>query len=181
MAVEDDYSTAQNSQHRQSMSISAISGHQAPQYRAPQSQQPRGPYNTYGQTDYSAYYSNAPTREPYLDYQYAYDAYHGFSDPSLYPSSAAMGGASSSNIYPGVSPQTIHPNSTQQPGLFYDYGGVGRSPGSQFYYPTHQAMMYPPPAHSPMLPSQLSNPSTLSEKKRDFQVRRVDDIPHSFS
>lgn len=170
MAVEDDYTVGQ---HRQQMGQSQPSGHPVnppiPQIRAPPVQQPRAPYNAYGQADYSAYYSNPPTREPYIDYQYGYDAYRGSTDLSVYSQANGMNGASASSVYSGT-PQ--HPNA-QQSGLFYDYNGGARPAGSQFYYPTHQAVLYPPSAHSPMLTNQLANPATLSDKKRELQVREV--------
>jgi hypothetical protein len=171
MAVEDEYTVGQqNGQHRQQLGQQQqSSGHPAnptvPQIRAPPVQQPRTPYNAYGQADYSAYYSNAPTREAYMDYQYGYDAYRGSADHSVYPPANTMNGTSASSVYSGT-PQ--HPNA-QQSGLFYDYNGAARPAGSQFYYPAHQAVMYPP-AHSPMLANQLANPATLSDKKRELQV-----------
>lgn len=84
----------------------------------------------------------------------------------------------SANMYTGVSPQTMHANAVadfnrQQSGLFYDYTAQARPPGSQYYYPTHQTMLYPTmPSHSPMPTPQLSaaTPATLSDKKRDLQV-----------
>jgi hypothetical protein len=169
MVVEDDYGVGQqNGQHRQQMGQAQSSSHMAnpalPQIRAPHI---RTPYNAYSQADYSAYYSNPPTREPYIDYQYGYDAYRGSTDLSTYPANG-MNGTSASGIYSGT-PQ--HP-SGQQSGLFYDYNGVARPPGSQFYYPAHQAVLYPPPTHSPML-NQLTNHTTLSDKKRELQVCQV--------
>ena len=59
-------------------------------------------------------------------------------------------------------------------GLLYKEYSTGQAhPGSQYYYPTHQPILYPMiPSHSPMTTPQLSTtiPATLSEKKRDLQV-----------
>jgi hypothetical protein len=169
MAVEDDYNPSQSYRHQPAMS----QGQPTPQVRAPPPmQQSRGPYAGYAhQTDYSAYYPNSSG----MEYVYPYG---NTTDPSLYASSAGMNNGTSANIYPGVSPQTIHPSAVadfnrQQSGLFYDYTGQARPPGSQYYYPTHQAMLYPTmPSHSPIPTPQLSaaTPATLSDKKRDLQV-----------
>jgi hypothetical protein len=177
MAVEDDYSTQQNRQQGGS-SLATPSHVSNPQIRAPPPMpQSRAPYNTYPQADYGGYYSNPPGRESYMEYPYGYDAYRGTSDPSLYPS-PGMSSTSPQSLYPGIAPQNLHPSSVadmhrQQPGLFYDYGAASRPPGSQFYYASHQAMMYPP-THSPMMTTQLgtSNPATLADKKRELQVCR---------
>ncbi|KII88482.1 hypothetical protein PLICRDRAFT_110391 [Plicaturopsis crispa FD-325 SS-3] len=157
MAVEDDYGVGQqNGQYRQG-AVAPGQGNGVSARGPPPMQQPRPPYNGYPGADYSAYYSNQPGREPYMDYQYGY----GTADPSLYGSS---NGTSPASLYPGVSPQTMHPSAGQQPGVFYDYAGQAR------YYPT-QAMMYPP-SHSPMMTPQLASasPATLSDKKRELQV-----------
>jgi hypothetical protein len=89
-----------------------------------------------------------------------------------------MANGTSASLYPGLSPQTLHPNTMadfnrQQSGLFFDYTGQARPTGSQYYYPTHQAMLYPTMhSHSTMPTPQLSaaTPATLSDKKRDLQV-----------
>lgn len=153
MAVEDDYSYRQQTQ-----------GQTAPQVRAPppMQQQNRGPYNGYVQADYSAYYANGNGVE------YAYP-YGNNTDPSLYAASAGItNGTSNGSMYPGVSPQTMHPTAVaeynrQQASLYYDY--------PRHYYPGHQAMLYPT-MPSPMPTPQLSaaTPATLSDKKRDLQV-----------
>lgn len=171
MAVEDDYS---GQQYRGQ--ATGPQGQSAPQGRAQQSvQQGRGAYNGYTQADYGAYYSNGSG----LEYGYPYG---NMPDPSQYASSPGMAnGSSPASIYPGVSPQAMHPNAVndfnrQQPGLFYDYTGQARPAGSQYYYPTHQAMMYPTmSSHSPMPTPQLSaaTPATLSDKKRDLQVCHI--------
>lgn len=171
MAVEDDYNV-QNRQHgASSQSTSAQTSHP----RAHPMPQPR-PYSGYPQADYPGYYSVPAGRESYVEYPYGYDAYRGPSDPSLYASSG-VSSASPAAMYPGVSPQTLHPNAVadmqrQQAGMFYDYAAASRPPGSQFYYPTHQAVMFPAPAHSPMITPQLaaSNPATLADKKREMQA-----------
>jgi hypothetical protein len=166
MAVEDDYSS--NQQYRQQAAVSP--NQPAPQVRVPPPmQQPRGPYNGYAQTDY-AYYPNSNG----MEYGYSYS---NTADPSIYASAGLANGASA-NMYTGVSPQTMHANAVvdfnrQQSGLFYDYTAQARPPGSQYYYPTHQTMLYPTmPSHSPMPTPQLSaaTPATLSDKKRDLQV-----------
>jgi hypothetical protein len=166
MAVEDSYNGAQQNAQQ------SISGIPALQHQV---HQPRTGYHAYGQADYSAYYNNPPARESYVDYPYGYDAYRTSSDPTLYPSSVTLA-ASPSSVYPGVSSLTLHPNA-QQPGVFYDYHGAAHPPSSQFYYPAHQAVMYPP-AHSPLPTSQLSNPATLAEKKRELQVRSIAYLLH---
>ena len=163
MVVEDDYNS--NQQYRQQ----AAGSQSQPtlQVRVPM-QQARGPYNGYAQTEYSAYYPNSNGME------YAYP-YTNTADPSLYASAGLANGASA-NMYSGVSPQTMHASAVadfnrQQPGLFYDYTAQARPPGSQYYYPAHQTIMYPT-MHSPMPTPQLSaaTPATLSDKKRDLQV-----------
>jgi hypothetical protein len=165
MAVEDDYNSSQH--YRQQPAGST------PQVRAPPHMtQGRGPYSGYTPTDYSTYYPSSG-----LDYGYPYS---NTADPSLYASSAGLAnGASAANMYSGVSPQTMHPSAVadfnrQQSGLFYDYTGQqARPPASQYYYPTHQGLLYPTmPSHSPMPTPQLSAaiPATLSDKKRDLQA-----------
>ncbi|THH16351.1 hypothetical protein EW146_g4279 [Bondarzewia mesenterica] len=167
MAVEDDYGVAQQgSPYRQQPSSNQpapASGvnPSVPQIRGPPPmQQPRGPYNVYAQTDYATYYSGQPSgRESYVDYSYPYDAYRGTPDPSLYASTSLGTATSPVNVYPS------------QPGVFYDYSGPARPPGSQFYYPTQPMVYHAPPSHSPMLTPQLaaSVPATLSDKKRELQ------------
>lgn len=155
MAVEDDYQV-----HQQRNQVLQPPPHSRGPHPMPQ---PR-PYNGYPQPDYNAYYlAHAP--EPYIDYQYGYS----HSDPSLY-ASPGMNAASSASLYPGVAPQVPHPGNVPdmhrtQPGIFFDYGGA--QPASQYYYPTHQAVMYAPP--TPMITPQT--PATLADKKRELQVR----------
>lgn len=168
MAVEDDYNSGQ--QYRHHMGSQA---QPAPQVRAPPPiQQARGPYNSYAQTDYSTYYPNSNG----MEYGYPYGT---TADPSLYATSPGIAnGTSPANIYPGLSPQAIHPSAVaeftrQQSGLFFDYTGQARPAGSQYYYPAHQAMLYPTmPSHSSMPTPQLSvaTSATLSDKKRDLQA-----------
>ncbi|KAF8350692.1 armadillo-type protein [Amanita rubescens] len=56
------------------------------------------------------------------------------------------------------------------PGLFYDYIPGARPHGSQYFYPHHQPVMYPP-THSPIINPQLSSPNqgAIIDKKRDLQ------------
>jgi hypothetical protein len=126
-------------------------------------QHPRSPYPAYS-PDYSAYYQNAPTREQYMEYAYGYDAYRGSPERPLFANSGGMTGASSGNVYAGMSSQTLLPTAQH-----YEYGGSARPPGSPFYYPAYQNLMYSP-AHSPMLAAQLATPTSLSDKKREMQV-----------
>lgn len=152
MAVEEDY----GGQYRQQGVVSQ--GQSAAPVRG-LVQQGRGPYSGYAQQDYTGYYSGSG-----VEYGYSY----GNTGGDLYASSAGM--ANGASPYP-VSP-VIGDFNRQQPGVFYDYSGQAR-PGSQYYFPSHQAMMYPTmPNHSPMPTPQLSAavPATLSEKKRDLQV-----------
>jgi hypothetical protein len=148
MAVEDDHDVQQT---RQYQSVS----HGAPPM-------PPRPYGAYPQADYNPYYA-VPPRDPYTDFSYGY----GPTDATIYPSPASPG-----SLYPPVGPQGMHLNTipdihrTQQ-GVFFDYGAAAH-PVSQFYYPTHQPVMYPPPTHSPMTAPQV--PATLADKKREMQV-----------
>lgn len=166
MAVEDDYSGGR----QLTSQVSGIVGGGNPHIRAPPVHPMRTPYG-YPQTDYPNYYTNGHNRETYVDYSYAYDAYRGASDSSLYGVSTGMGGTSPANLYPTMTPQTVHANAVadmhrQQPGLFFDYGAAQRH-GSQYYYPTHQPMMYAP-SHSPMLTPQMAtaNPASVVDKKQ---------------
>jgi hypothetical protein len=169
MAVEDDY-TGQGNSYRQA-NVSQHGQFSVPQIRAPLQVQARSPYSGYPQPEYAAaYYPGAPGSFPY-------DAYRNGSDPSLYASSPAIGAANSPQaMYHGVGPQALHPHSVadlhnSQSAVFYDYSGSARQPGSQFYYPPHQALMYhAAPSHSPMLSPSV--PSSLTDKKRgELQVR----------
>jgi hypothetical protein len=70
-------------------------------------------------------------------------------------------------------PSAVADFTRQQSGVFFDYTGQPRPGGSQYYYPTHQAMLYPTmSSHSAMPTPQLSaaTPATLSDKKRDLQA-----------
>jgi len=157
MAVEDEYGAGRQQFHSpQSMPGQGLN----PQMHLPHTlQAPRTPYTNYPQADYSQYY-NGPGREPYTEYQYGHDAYRGTSDPSLFSSPSGMSGTSP-NMYLNLSPAELH---RPQPGIFFDYVAAARPPISQFYYPGHQAIIYPPPSHSPMLTPQLI------DKKWEFQV-----------
>jgi hypothetical protein len=154
MAVEDDH----GQYRKQSSQSNGVASHSAaaPQVRAPPLMvQGRAPYGSYPQADYSSYYTNGATRDHYMDYGYAYSTQ---ADPSLYPSSAGMNNTSTGSLYPGVSPQALHPNASagQQTNIYYDYSASARSP-SQYYYPAHQPIMYPTiPPLSPMPTPQLS-------------------------
>ncbi|KAF8844947.1 hypothetical protein BDN67DRAFT_893991 [Paxillus ammoniavirescens] len=169
MAVEEDHVNNHYRQQAASSQPTAISHHSSgvPQVRPPPMVQGRTPYAGYPQADYSSYYTNAAPRDPYMDYGYGYSAP---ADPSLYSSSAGMNNTSPASIYPGVSPQTLHPNASagQQSGMYYDYSASARSP-SQYYYPAHQPMMYPTmPSLSPMPTPQLSAaaPAGVPDKKQ---------------
>ncbi|KAH9842628.1 uncharacterized protein C8Q71DRAFT_212885 [Rhodofomes roseus] len=113
-------------------------------------------------TDYSAYYSgpSAP-----VDYQYSYDAYRPTSETLYAPSPALTAAPTAPNVYPGLTPQSLHPHAVpdihnHQSGIFYDYAASPRPMGSQYYYPTQPMVYHAPPTHSPLL-----------DKKRDIQVR----------
>ncbi|KIY43536.1 hypothetical protein FISHEDRAFT_53279, partial [Fistulina hepatica ATCC 64428] len=159
MVVEDDFTAHP-----------AYPGTSSQATRMPPLSQPRGPYNGgYAPAEYGTYYSNSATRDPYVEYPYAYGA----SDHSIYASSG-MANSSPAAVYPGLATPSLHPSTVpdmhrQQPNLFYDYN-TGRPPASQYYYPT-QAMMYAPTT-TPMLTPQIatSTPATLGEKKRELQV-----------
>ena len=167
MAVDEELSV-QSRQHA-SHSLSASYA------RAPL-QQPRGPYTGYAQSDYGPYYSVPPTRE-YTEYSYGYEQYHATPDASLY-ALPAVNNATNANMYTGISPPALHPNSAadmhhQQAGAFYDYIPGTRPHGSPFYYSHHQPIMYTP-THSPII-SQMSPPNQpnqrgIIDKKRDLQV-----------
>jgi hypothetical protein len=171
MVVEDEYS-AGRPQINSSQSMPAHGPN--PQMRLPHNPQTHhNPYGAYPPADYTQYYNGAG-REPYMDYQYAYDAYRGPSDLPIYPSPGGVG--ATVNMYPNLSQQPLHHNAMvelqhrQQPGVFYDY--VSRPPGSQFYYHAPQALIYPPSSHSSTLTPQLphTNPATLADKKRELQA-----------
>lgn len=158
MAVEDDHVSGQYRHQSASSPSNAIASHSpaAPQVRPPpQMVQGRPPYGSYPQADYSSYYTNGATRDPYMDYGYGYSTP---TDHSLYPSSAGMNNTSAASLYPGVSPQPLHHNAPtgQQSSIYYDYSASARTP-SQYYYPAHQPIMYPTmPPLSPMPTPQLS-------------------------
>lgn len=158
MAVEDDHVNGQY-RHQSASSPSGAAASHSPgvlQVRPPpQMVQGRPPYGSYPQADYSSYYTNGTTRDPYMDYGYGYSTP---TDPSLYPSSAGMNNTPAASLYPGVSPQPLHHNAPtgQQSSIYYDYSASARTP-SQYYYPAHQPIMYPTmPPLSPMPTPQLS-------------------------
>ncbi|KAG2037287.1 hypothetical protein BDR03DRAFT_864266 [Suillus americanus] len=159
MAVEDDHVSGQYRHQSASSPSNAVASHSpaAPQVRPPpQMVQGRPPYGSYPQADYSSYYTNGATRDPYMDYGYGYSTP---TDPSLYPSSAGMNNTPAASLYPGVSPQPLHHNAPtgQQSSVYYDYSASARTP-SQYYYPAHQPIMYPTmPPLSPMPTPQLSS------------------------
>jgi len=168
MAVEDDHI---NNQYRQPsvplQQPNGLSHHSSPQARPSLMVQGRTPYIGYPRADYSSYYTNGAPRDPYMDYGYGYST---LADHSLYPAAGGMNSNSSANVYPGVSPQTLHPNASvgQQSGIYYDYSASARSP-SQYFYPTHQPMIYPTiPSISPMPTPQLSAavPTGIQDKKQ---------------
>lgn len=165
MAVEDDHVNNQYRQPSISSQSNGVSHHSvSPQVRPSPMVQGRTPYGGYPQADYSSYYTNGAPRDPYMDYGYGYSTP---ADHSLYPIAGGMNSNSSANVYPGVSPQTLHPNASagQQSGIYYDYSASARSP-SQYYYPTHQPMIYP--TISPMPTPQLSAavPAGIQDKKQ---------------
>ena len=167
MAVEDEFSVQSRQQASQSLSASHP--------RALPMHQPRGPYSGYVQTDFSPYYS-VPSGREYIEYSYSYEASRAAPDLSVY-ASPALSNAASANMYTGVSPPALHHLNAiadmhrQQAGLFYDYIPGARPHGSQYFYPHHQPVMYPP-THSPIINPQLSSPNqgAIIDKKRDLQV-----------
>ncbi|KZT67728.1 hypothetical protein DAEQUDRAFT_378556 [Daedalea quercina L-15889] len=164
MVVADDSGTSQQQGAPLPSPLGGQFGqHPSPhQIRAPpQVQQPRAPYSGFPQTDYTTYYSgpSAP-----VDYQYSYDAYRPTTE-TLYAPSPALTAAPGPSVYPGLTPQSLHPHAVpdihnHQSGIFYDYAGSPRPMGSQYYYPTQPMLYHAPPTHSPML-----------DKKRDIHVR----------
>lgn len=167
MAVEDDHISSQYRQPSVPSQLNGVSHSVSPQVRPTHMVQSRTAYGGYPQADYTSYYTNGAPRESYMDYGYGYNTP---ADPSLYPAAGGINSNSPANVYPGVSPQTLHPNisAAQQSGLYYDYSASARSP-SQYYYPTHQAMIYP--TISPMSPlptPQLASavPTGMQDKKQ---------------
>lgn len=161
MAVEDEYNVSpQNGPYRQgAQPTGGAPPSGLPGMRGPQ-QPLRGPYGSYAQTEYAAYYTGP---------SYAYDAYR--TDPSLYASSPALTPASAApNVYPGLGPQTLlHPSMADlQLQQFYDYAGSPRPLGSQYFYPTQAIVYHAPPSHSPML---TPHPLAGMPDKRQEQVR----------
>lgn len=184
MTVEDDHI---NNQYRQpsvpSQRLNGVSHHSAsPQVRPSPMVQGRAPYGGYPQADYSSYYTNGAPRDPYMDYGYGYSTP---ADHSLYPAAGGMNSSSAANVYPGISPQTLHPNPSagQQSGIYYDYSASARSP-SQYYYPAHQPMIYPTiPSISPMPTPQLSAavPTGIQDKKQVCICFAFVEYPFSYS
>lgn len=172
MVVGEDYSN-QNSSYRQGTSMPQPQT--APPIRAPhmiQAHQARPSYGGYNpQGDYTAYYAGPSG----LDYSYSYDTYRSNSDASIYGSPVpASATPPTANVYPGMAPSAMHPVHTdlrQGPGVFYDFSGSTRPPPSQYYYST-QPVMYAAP-HSPMQSTAIGQmpPASLSDKKRELQVR----------
>ncbi|KAL0071394.1 mRNA binding protein puf3 [Marasmius tenuissimus] len=170
MAVEEDFSA--NREHGQLAQLPQASPNQGAQARLPPSiVQPRLPYGAY-----SNYYPPAP-RDPYPEYTYGYDAYRGPTDPSMY-GSPAIGNISAPSMFPSANvapPNMALPDPhRQQQHMFYDYG-LNRPPPpqqSQFFYPTHQPLIYTPGPPS-MLHPPLLNPVAplLVDKKREASVR----------
>ncbi|KAJ8078795.1 mRNA binding protein puf3 [Marasmius tenuissimus] len=166
MAVEEDFSA--NREHGQLAQLPQASPNQGAQARLPPSiVQPRLPYGAY-----SNYYPPAP-RDPYPEYTYGYDAYRGPTDPSMY-GSPAIGNISAPSMFPSANvapPNMALPDPhRQQQHMFYDYG-LNRPPPpqqSQFFYPTHQPLIYTPGPPS-MLHPPLLNPVAplLVDKKRE--------------
>ncbi|KAG7452473.1 uncharacterized protein BT62DRAFT_860382, partial [Guyanagaster necrorhizus] len=145
MAVEDDFTV-------QTRQLGGPSQPAPSQLRGPIAMpQGRGPYPSFPQPDYSGFYPNAAGRDSFVEYPYAYGAAP--SDPSLYASPHLANTAPT--IFPGHQAFNGMADIRQQSAMFYDYS-VNRPPGSHFYYPAPQAMMYPP-AHSPMIPPQVPN------------------------
>ena len=171
MTIEDDYGGGQqNSQPRQTITYpTGPSYNDLHHFRPPATIQSPQDHASASNTDYSAYYSNPPIHEQYLEYPYGYDAYQASSDGVLYGAASHMAASPSTNLYPGVSLQTLHATPQQSP-VFYDYSGAPLPTGSPFYYAAPQPMMYPP-TPSPMLAPQLANPLTLSDSKRKMEVR----------
>ena len=164
MAVEDDHV---NNQYRQPSVPSQPNGVShlsvSPQVRPSPMVQGRTPYGGYPQVDYS-YYTNGAPRDPYMDYGYGYSTP---ADHSLYPAAGGMNTNSSANVYPGVSPQTLHPNASagQQSGIYYDYSASAPSP-SQYYYPTHQPIIYPSISAMPTPQLSAAVPAGMQDKKQ---------------
>lgn len=146
MAVEDDYSARPKINPPIAMPSNIMQRPQPP----PSLIRPH--FNNYGFSDYS----------------YNYDARRAAMDPAIY-SSPPLGNTS----YPGIAPQglvgppvnDIH----RQQNMFYDFGH-SRPPGSQFYFPAHQGVIFPPPTSSSMIPSQLAAFPASMDKKRELPV-----------
>lgn len=164
MVAADDSNPSQPQGQQSSAPFSSPLGgqfgqHPSHQLRAQtQVQQPRAPYSSFPQTEYSAYYGGPSVP---VDYQYSYDAYRQPSD-TLYAPSPALAAAAGANVYASLTPQSLHPHAVPdvQPGIFFDYTGSPRPMASQFYYATQPMVYHAPATHSPML-----------DKKRDIHVR----------
>jgi hypothetical protein len=118
-------------------------------------QPPQMPYDSYRQAEYGQYYHRVG-REPYADYRYGYDPYPG--PGSSYAVPRGMVGVITPTLYPNLS-------STD---FFFEYGRHIQRPDSQFYYPFHQPLLYPPP-DSPMHTPQ-SVVTVPANKKLDLHV-----------
>lgn len=163
MAVEDDHTAAlrQHGIQGPGQNTLQMSPSGVPHIKAPQ-QQPANVYNSYGPSDYGAYYAAPPSG--IMEYQYQYDNYRRVaSDPNAAGASVTGPAPSPGTVYPGMSP---HPDA-RQPSLYFDYAGTPRAPPAQFYYST-PAMLYP--SHSPMPTPQLSPATPIVHEKKNMQV-----------
>lgn len=187
MVVGEDYgSLQQGSSFRVSAAVSQpqtlLSQPNAQQVRMPHLVQPHQTRPSFGgytpQADYTAYYAGPSA----IDYSYTYDAYHTNPDTTIYGTPAQTSSTPpGANMYAGLSSQTMHPHShvhadlpRHPTGVFYDYSGSTRPPGSQYYYTTPQPMVYHPSTgqHSPMQTTAIGHipPASLTDKKRELQV-----------
>ena len=175
MVVSDEYNAPHSVSFRHSSNVhSHHNSHQARAQQHGPAHQQRHSFSAYNPTiDYSAYFGSPQNAE----YTYRYDAFQGNADPGMYNS--ALQNTSSpqaASIYPSLGGQTIPHHVAEmrgQPGgIYYEYAAASRAPGSQYYFPTPQAMVYQPlTPQSPMqLPQIPHGPATLGDKKRELQV-----------
>ncbi|KAI5122952.1 hypothetical protein M0805_006833 [Coniferiporia weirii] len=176
MVVGEDYGNQGSSYRSQATAAMPQPQTTAPPVRAPHMMQPhqsRLSFSGYTpQADYTAYYAGPSA----LDYSYGYDSYRGNPDASVYGSPVQTSATPpTANIYPGMTPQAVHPvhaDMRQATGVYYDFSGSGRPPASQFYYSAQPMMHYATAApHSPMQSAAISQmpPASLSDKKRELQ------------
>ncbi|KAF8503539.1 armadillo-type protein [Russula emetica] len=101
---------------------------------------PRGPYTAFPPPEYGPYYPGTPT------------------DPSMYTPSPVTPSSVPGGVYP------------PQHGMFYDFSGPSRPPGSQFYYPSQPTLYHP--SHSPLLSPHITVhvPPIVGDHKRDIQI-----------